>query len=381
MIRRGTVAALVISVALLVPVSLPGNRAVAATTPQPPGLQAVDPGANGYFEASLSPGGEVSFTVIVSNLGNTTETYRVYPADGTTAPVTGVAYSDAASRPAFAGSWITIAVPKVTLPPGGSQRVTFRVAVPAGAIPGDHVAAIASDSPAASQAIGNPSNGGAPNVSLSVTSRVVIAVVIHIPGQTKVALQIGQPSFAIQNGGRQALLIPLNDTGDLLFKPRITGAVTPCQSSAPAVQIDRQLDTFVPHTAIIYAYQIASAHLPQGCYALDLHTDYPGGPLGSFHGNLQLGPVAAGTATTVNRGGGGQKGGTKHRAGSIGVIVPGVASALLLGAILLLILFFIRRRRKEDEDPQTGSATVLSDAVGDDRTMAGRSTRRGSDQQ
>ena len=379
MIRRRTVEALMISAALLVPVSLPGNRAVAATTPQPPGLLAVDPGANGYFEASLSPGGEVSFTVIVSNLGNTTETYRVYPADGTTAPVTGVAYSDAASRPAFAGSWITIAVPKVTLSPGGSQRVTFRVAVPAGAIPGDHVAAIASDSPKASQAIGNPSNG-APSVSLSVTSRVVIAVVIHIPGQTKVALQIGQPSFAIQNGGRQSLLIPLNDTGDLLFKPHITGNVTPCQSSAPAVQIDRQLDTFVPHTAIIYAYQIAFTHLPQGCYALDLHTDYPGGPLGSFHGNLQLGPVAAGTATTVNRGGGGQKGGTKHPAGSVGVIVPGVASALLLGVILLLILFFIRRRRKDDEDPQTGSAAVMPVAVGDDRAMAGQSTRRGSEE-
>jgi len=371
MIRRRTVAALVISVALLVPVSLLGERALAATAPQPPGLQPVDPGANGYFEANLSPGGEVTFTVVVSNLGDTTETYRVYPADGTTAPVTGVAYSDAASRPAFAGAWITIAVPKVTIPPGGSQRVTFRVAVPAGAIPGDHVAAIASDSPSASKAIGNPSSGGASNVSLSVTSRVVIAVVIHIPGQTHVALQIGQPSFAIQSGGRQALIIPLNDTGDLLFKPHISGNVTPCQSSVPVIQIDRQLDTFVPHTAINYAYQIAFTHLPQGCYTLDLHTDYPGGPLGSFHGNLQLGPVAAGTATTVNLGGGGQRRGNTHRAGSIGIIVPGVASALLLGVILLLILFFIRRRRKEDDDRQAASAKVIPDVVEDDRTRVG----------
>ena len=359
MTRWRTVAAWLTSVALIVPASLAGERAMAATAPQPPGLQAVDPGANGYFEANLSPGDTANFSVVISNLGATTETYRVYPADGTTAPVTGVAYSDAAARPAFAGSWITIAVPKVTLPPGGSQRVTFRVVVPAGAIPGDHVAAIASDSPSASEAIGKPSSGGASNVSLSVTSRVVIAVVIHIPGQTHVALQIGQPSFAIQNGGRQALLIPLNDTGDLLFKPHIIGTLTPCQSSAPAIQIDRQLDTFVPHTAIEYAYQIAFTHLPQGCYTLDLHTDYPSGPLGSFHGNLQLGPVAAGTATTVDLGGGGQKGRAERRAGSIGVIVPGVASALLLGVILLLILFFVRRRRKDDDDdPRVEVANV-----------------------
>ncbi|HEX4863396.1 MAG TPA: hypothetical protein VFV02_04940, partial [Acidimicrobiales bacterium] len=144
--------------------------------------------------------------------------------------------------------------------------------------------------------------------------------------------------------------------------------------------IDRQLDTFVPHTAIDYAYQIALTHLPQGCYTLDLHTDYPGGPLGSFHGNLQLGPVAAGTATTVNRGGGGQKGGNKHLPGSIGVVVPGVASALLLGVILLLILFFIRRRRKEEDDPQVAPATVMPDAVEDDLTMVGQSTERGSEE-
>jgi hypothetical protein len=145
------------------------------------------------------------------------------------------------------------------------------------------------------------------------------------------------------------LVVPLNDTGDLLFKPHLSGIVTPCQSTSPILQIDRQLDTFVPHTAIDYAYQISFTRLAQGCYTLDLRTDYPGGPLGTFHGNVQLGPVAAGTATTINRGGQGQRGGTKSSTASIGVIAPSVAIALLLGALLLLILFLLRRRKEDEE--------------------------------
>lgn len=349
MIRRRTVAALATSALVVACTSAIGPRALAITTPSPPGLQPVNPGANGYFEASLSPGAHVAFTVIITNLGDTPETYRVYPADGTTAPVTGVAYSDATTPPTSAGSWITVAIPEVTLQPNTSERVTFSVSVPAGSIAGDHVAAIASDSPASTQAVGNRANGGASNVALSVTSRVVIAVVIHVPGSSQVALEVGRPSFAAQSNGRQALIIPLNDTGDLLFKPHLRGTVTPCQSTSPSIQIDRQLDTFVPHTAIDYPYQILFTHLPRGCYTLDLHTDDQGNPLGGFHGNVQLGPVAAGTATTVNLGGPGQRGETGRKAGSIGVIAPGVASALLLAVLLLLILFFLRRRKREDE--------------------------------
>lgn len=355
MLRRRTAATGVASLALLALVLVLGARSDAATAPQPPGLSAVNPGSNGYFEATLSPGGRQDFTVSVSNLGNAPATYRIYAADGTTAPVTGVAYSDAKSPPTGAGSWITLSVPNVSLQPNRAQQVGFVVSVPSVVLPGDHVGAIASDSPTASHATGNSSNGGSP-VSLSVTSRVVIAVVVHIPGSTRISLQVGRPSFAEQSGGRQVLLIPLNDNGDLLFKPHLSGTVTPCSSASPVLQIDRQLDTFVPRTAIVYPYQITFTRLPQGCYTLDLHTDYPGGPLGSFHGDVQLGPLAAGTATTLNLGGGGERGLSKHRAGSIGLIAPGFAAALLFGVLLLLILFFLRRRKEEEEEEAPGES-------------------------
>lgn len=347
MLRRRRVAGWL--AALSVCAQLPLNAEIALASsggPSPPGLQAVNPGPNGYFEATLAPGGHQSFAVLVKNLGDTTAVYRVYPADGTTSAVTGVEYSQVTPPPTGAGSWINLATQQVTLPKGSQQQVAFEVTVPADAGPGDHVAAVASYSPTGGQV----STNGSGNVSLSITARVVLAVVVHVPGPTHTALQVGQPSFGIENGGRQVLVIPLDDTGDLLFKPHLSGTVTPCQSASPGLTIDRQLDTFVPHTRIGYAYHILSGRLPQGCYTLDLHTDYPGGALGAYHGNVQLGAVAAGTATTLNRGGNGQAGPTKHNSTSGLVTALEVAAGLLVLAVLFLLILLFRRRRKKEED-------------------------------
>jgi hypothetical protein len=316
-------------------------------------LQPVNPGPNGYFEANLAPGGRQTFSVVVKNLGDTTATYRVYPADGTTSAVTGVQYSESSPPPTKAGSWITIATPQVTLAGGSNQTVSFSVSVPAGAIPGDHVAAVASDSPTSGRAQGGAGNGSSGNVALSVTARVIVAVVIHVPGPGQVALQVGQPSFGIESGGRQTLIIPLNDTGDLLFKPHLSGAVTPCRTTNPLIVIDRQLDTFVPHTSINYAYHIQNTTLPLGCYTVDLQTDYPSGSLGSFHGNLQLGAAAT---TFVPPGGPrttGPSHGRGHHSTSAAVIALGAVASLLCLGVLVLLLLLLWRRSKEDEDETT----------------------------
>jgi hypothetical protein len=338
--------------------SLAASPVSASVGPAPPGLQPLNPGSNGYFEATLSPGQQHSFSVSVKNLGTSTETFQLYPADGTTSSVTGVQYSQPSPPPTGTGSWIKLAATRLTLPGGGEQTVSFIVTVPAGTGAGDHVGAVVGAGAGPATSTSSSTNASGSGVSLSVTSRVVVAVVIHVPTSNHIALQVGTPTFGIESGGRQFLSVPLNDSGDLLFKPHLTGTVTPCGSSAPAFTLDRQLDTFVPHTSIDYVYFVQPTRLPQGCYTVTVRTDDTGKALDSFHGNLQLGPVAAGTATTINLGGSGQAGLTaQHKSSSIstGVTVLIIVAALLGGLVLLLLILLLRRRPKDEEEEEKGS--------------------------
>lgn len=335
----------------------------ADSNPPTPGVQPVSPGPNGYFEAALAPGQQRSFAVIIKNLGATPADYIVYPADGTTSQVTGVQYSEPTPPPTGAGSWIKLSATRLTLPAGGQQQVTFVVSVPAGTSPGDHVGAIV----AAGVATGNPTSTTttpSSGVALAITSRVVVAVVVHVPGPAAVALAVGTPSFGMESGGRQTLNIPLDDTGALLFKPRIQGSVVPCGTGSPILTFDRQLDTFVPHTAIVYAYHIDPERLPEGCYGVHVTASGNGQQLGSFQGLVQLGAVAAGTATTLNRGGFGQLGPRTSRKGltSAAIGLGAAAGSLALLVLVVLLVLVWRRRRREDESPDQ-PAPVTSGSV------------------
>lgn len=315
----------------------------ATQPPGPPGIDPVNPGPNGYFEATLPPGGSEGFQMVVENLGSTVATYRIYAADATTAEVTGVSYSELGAPLSAAGSWLSIPTSTVTLAPGAHQTVAFTVTVPTGVSPGDHVAAVAAETPGSATSTQKSSNGSGASVALTTTARVVVAVVVHVPGPARMALSVGRPQFQIQNGGRQILAIPLDDTGDLLIKPLLVGSVTPCRASQPVVRIDRQLDTFVPHTAIVYPYSIEPAPLARGCYTVDLATSVDGQTLGAFQGDVSLGPVAAGTATTLNGGGLGQAGLARHSSPSSSALLEIIIGVLAAVVVALLVLLLRRR--------------------------------------
>lgn len=350
MFRAGTLVGVAAGVAFIGLLEASPVRASAG--PTPPGLQPLNPGPNGYFEATLAPGQQHTFSLSIKNLGSSTATYQLYPADGTTSSVTGVQYSQPTPPPTGTGSWIKLGTTGLTLPAGGGQTVSFVVTVPPGTGPGDHVGAVVGAGAGPPTQTSSTSNASGSGVALSVTSRVVVAVVIHVPTSSNVALQVGASAFGIESGGRQYLSIPLNDTGDLLFKPHLAGTVVPCGSASPAFRFDRQLDTFVPHTAINYVYFIQPNRLPQGCYTVDIRTDNTGKPLGSFHGNVQLNPVAAGTATTVNLGGSGQAGlaAAHHKSSISTAVIILIIVAVLLGAVVLLLLILLLRRKSDEQD-------------------------------
>jgi len=237
----------------------------------------VQPGAGGYFQYSLVGGAGTSGQVVVTNLSKAPATYELYAAQATTAPTSGVAYGQPSSAGQGDAPWVHLAVTQVELAPGAHQAVAFTVTVPPGTHPGQHVTAVVAASPEVSQAPASSAAGS--SVALVVTSRVIVAIVVTVPGAAAAGVHVGRPRVEAQQHVRQEVLIPMANTGDLLVKPHLTGTIAPCNGAAgPQATIDRQLTTFVPHTAIAFPWYLSTA-LAAGCYraALELSARTPNG--------------------------------------------------------------------------------------------------------
>lgn len=269
----------------------PDASASAPADSAAPGLSAVQPGPDGYFEYTLAPGTSRSGSVQVENPTSAPATYDLYPADAGTSPDTGVAYGEAQSSTEGAAAWVTLQVSTLQLKPKARQTVHFVVTVPPGASPGQHVAAIGAQSPSSTGKPEPVAGGG--SVSLITSSRAMIAVVVDVPGPAANTLRLGHPSVGVeQNHTRQILSIPMANTGDLLTKPRLSGTIHPCATtSSTLVDVHRQLDTMVPHTAIDYPWYLKHA-LGIGCYTAHLRLAVGKKVLTRFNGNLTVGSQA-----------------------------------------------------------------------------------------
>jgi hypothetical protein len=256
-----------------------GGATAQAANSGAPGLRAVHPNPQGFFEYRLSPGGEhLVDSAVVSNQGDSPGDLLVYAADGYTSHVGGIVYGERNEplRPAAAegagngaGRWITPSVGGLHLDRGGSVTISFTTAVPAGTLPGDYVGGLVAENPTPADV-----NGG----GLRVTQRSVVAVVVHVPGAVHGGWSIGAPTISVENGRRQVIAVPLASTGDTLAKPSLSGSLATCSGSV-VERLDRRLDTFLPHSQINYPINIEDRVLPAGCYRLGLDLGEPGGSL------------------------------------------------------------------------------------------------------
>lgn len=269
----------------------PQSATTGGQSPPAPGLVPNDPGPHGYFELSLNPGQSRMGSVVLSDPSSTGAIFDVYPVDAVTSAATGVAYSGLGDAPTSAGSWVHLDLHSVALQAHQSRSVTFQVSVPPRIHPGDYVAGIAAQNPTAAHQGG--STGLGVGVSLAVDTRVVVAVVIHVPGPAATAIQLGRPRLAAQNGVRQVVELPMTDNGGLLAKPELSSAVRRCTGGPNLASITRQLDTFVPHTTITYVWSLATLVLSPGCYRISATLSNLGNRLSSVTTDAHLSPDQA----------------------------------------------------------------------------------------
>lgn len=324
--------ALTAAAVLLLALPLPAR---AADTDAVPILRTSHPFAHAYMEYQASAGQTISDSFTVVNAGQTAGSFDLFASDGLTSQVTGVVYADQAhpfpdgtsgNGEYGAGTWITLSQPSTQLAPGQSAVINVTVKVPPTAAPGDWVGAVSAENPVPSRSSGQ--------FGFNVTTRVTIAVVVHVAGAVNLdAVNIGTPFITVENRTRQILNVPLQYMGDVLVKPYVNLRLIDARKRV-LFQINRQLDTFVPHTTLVYPVPLDNVVIDPGNYQVVI--DF--GPTGAeqhFVRTLTVTPPQASVPPPSQRG----------RAAGLSPLL------WLLGLIpliaLLLLALLLRRRRRE----------------------------------
>jgi Bacterial protein of unknown function (DUF916) len=161
---------------------VPALSATADTAPATPTWSVQASGSTGSdgrasFAYGVNPGTEIDDYVSVSNFGKTTETFNVYGTDGITQYDTGAfGLLTAAQKPKDIGSWITTATNKVTVTPGQTAIVPFRIVIPSDAAPGDHTGGIIAS-------VTTIVHGKKGKPGVGIDQRVAARVYLRISGQ------------------------------------------------------------------------------------------------------------------------------------------------------------------------------------------------------
>src|SRR5579859_7415458 len=101
-----------------------------------------------YFIFDGKAGAVEKNSIRVTNTGNVRGTANLYPVDATTAQTSGAVYLSKNSPRHDVGAWATLDVQQVTLNPGQSQIVPFRVIIPGTVRPGQHLGGIVAENTA-----------------------------------------------------------------------------------------------------------------------------------------------------------------------------------------------------------------------------------------
>jgi Bacterial protein of unknown function (DUF916) len=333
--------------------------AAAATDSPVFGLRAVGP-KSGYFVYTAVPGAARTGSVIVSNVGKTAGSVRLFTADATTGQTTGTVYKTDAA-PTQSGTWTTLAQTSLTLAPGTHRKVAFTVHVPADAQPGQWVSGIAVEAKNAST---SQQSGQKARVQIKVREVTIVAVQVNVPGPPVVQFTLGNVTTG-GSKGFQKVFLHVSNVGNVLAKP--TGAVTIYTAGGALVQtLPFKMDTFLPQTSIDYPILLKKA-LPAGDYQASVRLRVPGFASGAAKvvtsspsftvSDADVKQVfsssqptqAPPTATTSS---------SSSSSSSLPTWAYAAIGAAILAVLVLLVVLLLRRRGRKTPMPATPTTVV-----------------------
>jgi hypothetical protein len=95
-----------------------------------------------HYTLQAAPKDTVNEQVLVTNSSKVAATFRIYATDAFNTPDGAYDLLAEEKKPVDVGAWVSFPAPTVTIPAGASVPVPFRIAVPAGATPGDHAGGV-----------------------------------------------------------------------------------------------------------------------------------------------------------------------------------------------------------------------------------------------
>ena len=225
-----------------------------------------EPVTKSYFVFDTRPVTVLHNRVRVTNSGTAKGSVRLYAVDAVTGQTSGVVYLARTDERRDTGAWVTLGMQQLTLAPGQSQIVPFRVAIPKIVRPGQHVGGIVAEN----MTLGSISQSS--TLHINVENLTIIAVQVNLPGPSIEKLV----ATGIQPGGTnnyQTLLLGLSNTGTTMLKPHGTLQVTDTQGHLLQT-LSLTLDTFLPQTAIDYPVYVQNKALGVGSYRAMLRLIY-----------------------------------------------------------------------------------------------------------
>jgi len=136
------------------------------------------------FRYSAAPGDLVTDVLEVSNLGSAPLSLRVLGADGELTAEGLVELAPAGAAPEGLASWLALGAESLVLAPGESSAITFTIAVPADAVPGEHAGALVTSSLEAGE-------------QLTVDRRLATSIVVQVEEPAaRLARAPGGPAWA-----------------------------------------------------------------------------------------------------------------------------------------------------------------------------------------
>ncbi|MBO9534845.1 MAG: DUF916 domain-containing protein [Solirubrobacteraceae bacterium] len=216
-------------------------------------------------------------SIEVSNASDRAIPVRIAAVDTTTSENGGTAFLATDSPRSGAGAWISPGRQALTLGADSTTRLDFKVRVPVGAEPGDHVGGIVIE----------PVRRVRLDSTADITRivRVAMAVQVTVPGKASREVGVSRLRFTRDEaGGPPTVSVQLANTGARLCRPALTATFS--TDGRVRTSERRRVDTLLPDTAVDYALRW-SRKVPDGTYDLQVRTEGCGAP-SAVHENLTI---------------------------------------------------------------------------------------------
>jgi len=236
-------------------------------------------------DLQLAPGETYSGYVTATNSGEEEVRLRAYLGDWRTVPG-GTEYFAPGKFPRGAASWMKLSPSQLTVPPGGSERIYYEIAVPEDdELEGSYWAMIFVED-ASAQPQAPPERDDRPQMSVRTVLRYGVQVFVTIPGtEIREAVFTGTNLSSAENGFD--LSAAIENRGNIHLRPtawlEVRNAAGETVYSAEHMRL-----TVLPGCAREYRFELRKLTLPPGKYFALVIADYGAPTLVAAQAELEV---------------------------------------------------------------------------------------------